>query len=282
MKISIITPIYKGNRYLNKYLTIIEKSISKLPETEVIWVNDSPDIPLEYDETLANKIHLKIINNKENCGIHRSRVKGLQEASGEYILFLDQDDEIMEDTLISQYKNVQGYDMVIGNGYFEDKNGLHDIFLNRYSQDFATKKISYILIRDFIVSPGQCLIKKQSIPNEWIRRFLNNSGTDDFLLWLLMFNNNCRIVCNYSYIYIHKYTGENLSLYEEKMYNSQLEMLDILSKTETYNKKDLIMLKRTLLYKHNYKKNFWKETIKNLDIFLYNAIYRILWKGYRI
>ena len=178
----------------------------------------------------------------------------------------------MEDTLISQYKNVQGYDMVIGNGYFEDKNGLHDIFLNRYSQDFATKKISYILIRDFIVSPGQCLIKKQSIPNEWIRRFLNNSGTDDFLLWLLMFNNNCRIVCNYSYIYIHKYTGENLSLYEEKMYNSQLEMLDILSKTETYNKKDLIMLKRTLLYKHNYKKDFWKETIKNLDIFLYNAI----------
>ncbi len=282
MKISIITPIYKGNKYLNNYLKMVEEAISEIKDVEVIWVNDSPNVPLEYDDTLAKKIDLHIIENKENCGIHKSRVNGLNKASGEYILFLDQDDEITKDALLSQYNKAKSYDLIIGNGYFEDKNGSHMIFENESSIKFVTKKKPYIEIRDFIVSPGQCLIRKEAIPEEWKENTLKNNGTDDFLLWLLMFNNNCKITTNFECIYKHKYTGENVSLETDNMYKSQLELLDTLEKFDNYNTKDLKKLERTIKYKHNYKTNFVKETLKNIDIFWYNIMYKIKWKGYTL
>lgn len=282
MKISIITPIYNGNKYLNNYLKMIEDATSIISDVEVIWVNDSPNIPLEYDKELTKNIDLQIIENEKNLGIHKSRVNGLKKAKGEYILFLDQDDEITKDALLSQYNKIQGYDLVIGNGYFEDENGSHKIFANEYSLKFATKKKPYILVRDFIVSPGQCLIKKEAIPKDWEENTLKNNGTDDFLLWLLMFNVGARVIENFSCIYKHKYTGENVSLETDNMYKSQLELLEVLSKNNKYNRKDLKKLERTIKYKHNYKTNFVKETLKNIDIFCYNIIYRAKWKGYTL
>ncbi len=282
MDISIITPIYNGNKYLNSYLKMIEEATSIISDVEVIWVNDSPDISIEYDEQLAKNIDLQIIENEKNSGIHKSRVNGLTKAKGEYILFLDQDDEITKDCLLSQYTKVQEHDLVIGNGYFEDENGSHKIFENEYSLKFATKKKPYILVRDFIVSPGQCLIKKQAIPKEWKENTLKNNGTDDFLLWLLMFNKECKVTMNFECVYKHKYTGENVSLETDNMYKSQLELLEVLAKNDSYNKKDLKKLERTIKYKHNYKANFVKETLKNIDIFCYNIIYRAKWKGYTL
>ena len=108
------------------------------------------------------------------------------------------------------------------------------------------------------------------------------NGADDYLLWLLMFNNNAKIECNYNVIYIHKYTGENVSLNNEKMYKSQLDLIQVLEKNEEYKKRDLKKLKRAINYKHNYKNHFFVETLKNLDIFIYNVCYKILWNGYTI
>ena len=86
MDISIITPIYNGNKYLNSYLKMIEDATSIISDVEVIWVNDSPNVPLEYDKELAKNIDLQIIENEKNSGIHKSRVNGLTKAKGEYIL----------------------------------------------------------------------------------------------------------------------------------------------------------------------------------------------------
>lgn len=284
MDISVITPIYKGNVYLNNYMKKISKACTLKNNVEVILVNDSPEIDIEFNKELIKNFKIKIINNKKNLGIHGARIVGLQNALGKYILFLDQDDEIMENTLITQYEKIvkEDCDMVLGNGIFEDRNGTYTIYKNTYSQDFASKKRPNIMIRDFIVSPGQCLIKKSCIPNYWTQNRLQYNGTDDYLLWLLMFNSNVKIANNYENIYIHKYTGENLSLNKEKMYKSQLNMLEILKECKEYNSSDFKLLDRTIKYKHNYKKNFLSETIKNLDIFFYNLFYKIIWKGYTV
>lgn len=281
MDISIITPIYYGNRYLNNYLENIEKACKKMNKVEVILVNDSPNIKLEFNREIVKNFELRIIANSKNEGIHKSRCIGLENARGKYILFLDQDDEIVEDALIIQYKIIKrGADMVLGNGVYEDKVNKNNIFSNKFSQKFATKKEPYILARNFIISPGQCLIKKESIPLDWIRYHLKLNGVDDYLLWLLMFDKKMNIVCNFNIVYVHKYTGENVSLDNEKMFESQLEMIKILEKYANYNMKDLKKLKRAINYKHNYKKNFMLETLKNLDIFFYNVYYRIFWRGY--
>lgn len=284
MDISIITPVYKGNTYLNNYMKKVSKACELKSNVEVILVNDSPEIEIEFDKSLIKNFEIRIINNKKNMGIHEARIVGLKNALGKYILFLDQDDEILENTLITQYKKIteEDGDMVLGNGFFEDKNGNHAIYKNNFSQNFASKKTPNILVRDFIVSPGQCLIKKRSISKYWIENKLSCNGTDDYLLWLLMFNENIKFVNNYEKIYIHKYTGENLSLNKEKMYSSQLNMLELLKENSNYSKKDFKLLSRTIKYKHDYKKSFIKETLKNLDIFIYNLFYKMVWKGYTV
>ena len=282
MNISIITPIYKGNKYLNKYLENISQASEKLTDIEVIWINDSPEIEIEYDKDLIKNFTLKIIENHENLGIHKSRCIGLKEAKGKYILFLDQDDEITEKTLITQYTLIKenNCNIILGNGIYEDGENDNKIFANKFSQKFATQKKPYIMARNFIISPGQCLIKRESIPQYWIKNAQKFNGADDYLLWLLMLNENVKICCNYDIVYIHKYTGENYSLNPDKMFKSQLELVKLLENNTKYNRKDLKLLKRTILYKHNYRQNFIKESLKNLDIFIYNIYYRIIWKGY--
>ncbi len=281
MEISIITPIYKGNKYLNQYLDNVSKACKNRNDVEVIWINDSPEIQIEYDKNLVKNFDLIIIENQRNMGIHKSRCIGLNKAAGKYVLFLDQDDCISENSIDTQYNLIKNdVDIVLGNGLYENEEASEKIFKNKFSQDFATKKKPYILSRNFIISPGQCLIRRDSIPRYWLENNLEYNGADDYLLWLLMFNKQCRIVCNYDIVYIHKYTGNNVSLDDEKMFNSQLEVIKYLEKNDKYNRKDLKNLKKAILYKHNYKKNFLIETLKNLDIFIYNLYYRLVWRGY--
>ena len=184
MKISIITPIYEGNQYLNGYLKNISLAAeefikSRENSVEVVLVNDSPWETPEYDGSLVRGFQLKVIENSRNFGIHKSRINGYWESTGDYILFLDQDDLLTSVSLRALAKSIGRADIALGNGTFEKKKVTEDIFANGFSQDFATKPFVYKWIRDFIVSPGQCLIKKSSIPEYWLKHPLKNNGTDD-------------------------------------------------------------------------------------------------------
>lgn len=240
MNISIITPVYHGNNYLNKLIKNIESitNTQYINSIELVLINDSPEIPFNYSPSKNLKI-TEVINSK-NVGIHQSRINGLKESSGEYIIFLDQDDSLTAQS-INNYASIieqhNDFDFILSNGYIEDNNNQKNlIFKDKHSQRFATREKPYLLARDFIVSPGQCLIKKTSIPREWTDKGLTNNGTDDFLLWLLMFNDKAKIICNYEAAYIHKHTGNNLSLNNEKMRKSQKEMLSFLERS-TYPQK---------------------------------------------
>ena len=113
IKVSIITPLYKGTDYVPGLMAMIRKNAELLPaaqkgkdvpqtKLEFILVNDSPaDGSLEEDELIRNYVpdqafELTAVNHTENQGIHAARLTGLSKAQGEYILFLDQDDAISD------------------------------------------------------------------------------------------------------------------------------------------------------------------------------------------
>ncbi len=287
MKISIITPIYEGNQYLNGYLKNISLAAeefikSRENSVEVILVNDSPwEVP-EYDGSLVRGFRLKVIENSRNFGIHKSRINGYWESTGDYILFLDQDDLLTSVSLRALAKSIGRADIALGNGTFEKKKVTEDIFANGFSQDFATKPFVYKWIRDFIVSPGQCLIKKSSIPEYWLKHPLKNNGTDDYFLWLLMFNAGAVMVSCREMVYVHKYTGTNYSLDDDKMFLSTREMLHLLRNDPDFSGKDLRLIKRRIYYKRVDRSRKWlfmKESLMNLDILAINVLYRLIWRG---
>lgn len=91
--ISIIVPVYNGELYLEQCSrSLIEQTHQNI---EIIFVNgNSTDGSLEIVEKYALKDQRIKIINKENEGVSLSRNRGIEEASGEYLLFVDADDWI--------------------------------------------------------------------------------------------------------------------------------------------------------------------------------------------
>lgn len=277
MDISVIIPYYKGEKYLDGLLDILDKNNQhNRYKMEVIFVNDYPPEKLEID----GKYHYDVIviNNKVNMGIHRTRVNGLNKARGKYILFLDQDDQISENYLLSQLDHINDADVCISNGIMESETEQHLIYKNKRSQNYVKKQIGFIKVRDLIVSPGQCLIKKKSIPTFWKENYLTVNCADDYMLFILMIDKKCKFAVNYDILYTHRYTGVNISNDIHQNYQSNMEMLDMI-KNELKNI-DINLLRRCIQYKYDMKLyGKIKPSINNFDLFIYNIIYQLLWKG---
>lgn len=92
-KVSIIVPVYKVEKYLEKCVkSIQEQSYSDL---EIILVDDgSPDCCGMLCDMYAKKDSRICVIHKENGGLSDARNAGIRKATGEYLLFVDSDDWI--------------------------------------------------------------------------------------------------------------------------------------------------------------------------------------------
>lgn len=95
-KISIIVPVYKVEKYLDKCVrSIVEQTYKNL---EIILVDDgSPDnCPAMCDEWARKDSRIAVIH-KENGGVSSARNAGLAACTGDYVGFVDSDDWIEPD-----------------------------------------------------------------------------------------------------------------------------------------------------------------------------------------
>lgn len=96
--ISIIIPVYNAEKYLKE--TIFSILVQDYKNFEVILVNDgSSDNSFELCLELSKLDHRVKVFDQENGGVSKARNKGLMEAKGDYIAFVDADDIIKEDML---------------------------------------------------------------------------------------------------------------------------------------------------------------------------------------
>ena len=96
--ISVVVPVYKVEKYLDKCIrSILSQSYR---DFELILVDDgSPDKCGEMCDAWASRdIRIRVIH-KPNGGLSDARNEGIKQASGEYICFVDSDDWIAEDML---------------------------------------------------------------------------------------------------------------------------------------------------------------------------------------
>lgn len=160
MDVSVIIPVYNGEKYLRQCLdSLLDQDYQ---DFEIIAVNDaskdhSKDIVLEYAQ---KDKRIKLIDCEKNGGVSRARNIGIDNVQGKYITFVDCDDWVEKDyisTLISLFdENVcltscgNKYEKR-NNRYFNDKNyeiiktddkmGLCNIFSDKNIFVFCTKKM---------------------------------------------------------------------------------------------------------------------------------------------
>lgn len=92
MRFSIIIPVYKVERYLREAVgSVLAQTYD---DYEIILVDDgSPDTcPKICDDLAENNTRIKVIH-KPNGGLSDARNAGTEVAIGDYIIYLDSDDQ---------------------------------------------------------------------------------------------------------------------------------------------------------------------------------------------
>lgn len=152
-KLSIIIPIYNVEPYIGKCLQSVGRQ-SVEDEVECILVDDcgkdrSIHIAEEFVNNYKGEIKFEIIHHEKNKGLSAARNTGIQAALGEYVYFLDSDDEITPNcvsTLLSITKKYPGIDF-IQSSYLADTpyfNQFNRIYFPNYTDDRALIKRSLL------------------------------------------------------------------------------------------------------------------------------------------
>lgn len=104
--VSVIIPVYKVEKYLEKCVESVIKQTYK--DLEIILVDDgSPDSCPKICDDLAKTDKRIFVIHKKNGGLSSARNAGLDVATGKYIYFLDSDDYIEPETLDIMLKTMQ-------------------------------------------------------------------------------------------------------------------------------------------------------------------------------
>ena len=126
LKFSVLIPVYNTEQYLEECLQSILKQTYK--NFEIVLIDDgstdkSVDICDAYSEKYPGKI--KAIH-RSNQGQLASRCCAVLEARGDYVLFADADDLLVENALEIIKDNLEKYDfpdMIIYSFIYEEKTG---------------------------------------------------------------------------------------------------------------------------------------------------------------
>ena len=101
-EISIILPVYNSERYLKRTIASIQQQT--FIDYEVIAIDDgSTDGSLELlQDWSQNDARVQVLVNAQNTGVAEVRNKGIAQAQGKYICFIDSDDTWHSDKLERQ------------------------------------------------------------------------------------------------------------------------------------------------------------------------------------
>lgn len=132
-KFSIIVPVYNVEKYIERCLdSLINQSYD---DYEIIIVNDgSTDSSVDIIKKYLDNSKIKLIN-EENKGLSAARNNGVKNASGDYLIFVDSDDYIDKNLLLTLSKINGNYDLIKiqYQKVYDDRNEkvIDDIILNK-------------------------------------------------------------------------------------------------------------------------------------------------------
>ncbi len=154
MKVSIIIPIYKSEKYLEKCLKSIQNQTYK--DFECLMINDgSPDNSEEICKKYVEGDSRFKLFSKENEGAYKTANFGFDHASGDFVTVVDADDYVEKEWLEERIKEIQkfnadtvfcGYravDMNYNERLIEKPNYKNKIYENGEKKELIERIIGY-------------------------------------------------------------------------------------------------------------------------------------------
>lgn len=175
MKLSIIVPCYNVEQYVEKCIDSLENQDIPIDDYEILAYNDeSKDNTLCVLEKLTKKYpNVKIASHK-NKGLSGTRNRGIREAQGDFIWFIDSDDWISDNCLGKILASITNEtDIVAFSGFIPegDRSVGADIYganvrdkQTLFTYGFADGAPFYMHRRDFLIKNN--LFFKEGIKHE--------------------------------------------------------------------------------------------------------------------
>ena len=177
-KVSIIIPYYRKKIFFRStFRSIISQSYKNY---EIIIIYDDSDLSeLNFiKKIINNKKNIKVLINKKNLGVARSRNKGIKYSKGDYIAFIDSDDIWMKNKLKEQIFFMQTNNIDFSfSSYFITSSNLKILGLVDASKIINHKDLRY----SCDIGLSTVVINKKIIKNNY---FPNFSTKEDYALWI--------------------------------------------------------------------------------------------------
>lgn len=269
VKISIIIPVYNVEKYLHECLdSIINQTFTDI---EIICVDDgSTDKSSEILEEYEQKDKRFTVISQPNKGVSAARNRGMQQAKGKYIMFVDSDDWLAHNACEQAYKAATGNDcdmLLFSHNKFTDQTctsdgRLQDLYIELEGKSTTFEKSA----ENIVISPCEPWAKLYKV--EFLKKYnlkfpINIQAGEDRVFYI----NACLHANSISVLY------ENLYYYRQNTENS-------LSKN---NKTTLPHLFKTHIA---IKKILLSAKLKDFNIIfahcLNKTIYAYLWQWYAI
>lgn len=176
--VSVVIPCYNPGNYI--FETIESVECQNYKNFEIIIVDDesSDAVTLQALKTLSEKSHIKVFHQK-NSGPGVARNFGVENSSGEFIVFLDADDLIRRNTIVEAlgvFDKNPNIGVVYGNiQLFQNKNELRKQAPYSLRKMFTSNQITVLTV----------LRKQTFIDSGGYDRFTSIHGfIEDYDLWL--------------------------------------------------------------------------------------------------
>ena len=188
MDISVILPTYKPGNYIWPCLDSLKKQTLPKDSFEIVVVLNGCNEP--YKSSIDDYIHhsseglrIRLIQTNER-GVSNARNIGLEQAEGQYITFLDDDDWVSESYLENLLQPATNENIVVANvrNYNETTQCFDDDYLARaYKRNQNREKITLLSGRSFFSCSPCKLIPRNIIDSHRFNTRLSQSEDAVFM-----------------------------------------------------------------------------------------------------
>lgn len=284
-KVTVITPYYRGEKTIFNTINSVFNSYENVKDEinlEYIVIIDSMEDKDKIFKKLKNEYKDKIIllENQENLGVAKSRNKAIKLATGDYVIFLDQDDNLDKNYFTYIKNNIEADSKVIlVNGYICNKvNGKKAPLY--YVRPKLRRKT--FLRANKISTPGQVVFSKSIINNNFFTGCSEEfKGADDWAAYINMFLNNPNLKIDYisKKLFYYNLHGNNYSNNWAELNSSAIETSKyFINKVQSDEKKILQKRINILAFENMYLGNKsldfkLKNLCKIIDYYIFHIVY---------
>lgn len=232
---SIIVPIYRVEKYLNKCVDSV--LCQTFDDFELILVDDgSPDKCGQISDNYESADSRIKAVHKNNGGLSSARNAGLDIATGKYIIFLDSDDYWDDNTALEHiHKNLAETDADLlvfpAKRFYEDGNRFTyilniEVDRNRIIDTNVNRAIEYMLENNIYRAAAWNKVIRKSVIDEHQMRFKEGYLSED-MDWcgdLLIYCNRFDFYENPFYIYRQQRSGSITSKKSEKLVTDKIKL----------------------------------------------------------